>query len=240
MKGGTNLNKKLIEKINKILALGENNPNEEERQSALNKAAELLKEHNLSMEDLIVSKKSDIEEHNIIGDTQKCPQWKTMLVAEITNLFDCYVLLSYPYIEDFNYEKKYMFKIIGYKKDRELAIYFYKHIESWIRTSIFSIRNTGENINSYQYSLGVSIVVIKRLKELYEKKEEVSSNCKDLMVIKKDNVQKHIEDNYNTSKKRVQPKISKRDDYIRGLADGRKVPLHSGILTGNQQQSIDM
>lgn len=86
------VNKNLLEKISKLLALA-NSPNEHEAASAAEKAAELLAQHNLSVADLGQDKDEDITK-GIVDKTGRYVTWKMWILAGIANANGCQAMRS--------------------------------------------------------------------------------------------------------------------------------------------------
>ena len=70
---------KILDKVQKLLKLSES-PNIEESKLAMEKAHQLLKEHNLSISD--IHEKSDLIE-NCFGHSRRIVNWKKSLINAI-------------------------------------------------------------------------------------------------------------------------------------------------------------
>lgn len=83
---------KIIVKIQKLLALAGNNPNEHERKEAMIRAQELLAEH-----DLDIAQVENFKEKIVVGlmlTDIASTQWKGVLLKAACDLYDCKVLTS--------------------------------------------------------------------------------------------------------------------------------------------------
>lgn len=88
------MDKKLIEKIQKLLALSES-CNENEAHSAMLKAQELLVKHKLSMQEVKEYKTNHISiKEKISKVTFKKAKWKVVLAQVIADNFGCYLYLK--------------------------------------------------------------------------------------------------------------------------------------------------
>ena len=77
--------KSIIEKIRRLLALAGNNPNEAERVQAMLKAQRLLEQHDLQMKDV-----SDDEKQAVLLDPHvKTDKWRVMLFSAVALIYDC-------------------------------------------------------------------------------------------------------------------------------------------------------
>lgn len=81
---------KVIDKIRKLLALSGNNPNEHEREQAMQRALEMLAKHNLTMSDVgpIGRDKPQLHLTDIHSD-----RWRMILCSAVAELYYCRVLL---------------------------------------------------------------------------------------------------------------------------------------------------
>jgi hypothetical protein len=90
------MDSKIIDKIGKLLKLAES-PNMEEASSAMEKAHQLLKEHNLQMSD--IHEKSDLKEV-IYGESGRIVTWKKILLNEIAQFNYCTIILSKTHLNN--------------------------------------------------------------------------------------------------------------------------------------------
>lgn len=86
------VNRNLLEKISKLLALA-NSPNEHEAALAAQKAAELLAQHNLCVADLGQDQDEDITK-GIVDKTGRYVTWKMWILAGIAHANGCQAMRS--------------------------------------------------------------------------------------------------------------------------------------------------
>lgn len=86
------VNKSILEKINKLLALA-NSPNENEAAIAAEKAAELLAQYNLTLADIGSDEKEEITE-GIVETTSRYITWKMLVLAGIATANGCEAMRS--------------------------------------------------------------------------------------------------------------------------------------------------
>ena len=85
------MNDKILDRIKKLFALGSNNPNEHEAESAMKMARKLLDKHNLSIFD-----PNEKEEVGIkIEDNLNMP-WTRMVYGAIARLYDVKYIIDKP------------------------------------------------------------------------------------------------------------------------------------------------
>lgn len=84
------MNERILDKIRKVLTLAENNPSEQEAQSALLLAQRLMVENGIAMADLKVSNKVDEEVvSEAAHDMTKTPWWYYELARVLADNFRC-------------------------------------------------------------------------------------------------------------------------------------------------------
>lgn len=97
--------KQIIEKIKKIMALAENNPNENEAIAAAMKAQRLMAEYHIEEKELgeeITESKIDSMECVVSGKTQK---WKLQLAVMLAKNFRCKIYLNNNNVVFYGYEE---------------------------------------------------------------------------------------------------------------------------------------
>lgn len=105
------IDKNVLRKIKKALALSENNPSPEEAQTALLKAQEMMAKHNISMSDIQLGEEDKKEAFHISVNKQNREQWWYGLLASI--IADNFRVFPY-------YRGKTL-TFLGLKEDAELA-----------------------------------------------------------------------------------------------------------------------
>jgi len=233
----------IIAKIIKLMELGneERNSNPHEREAATKKAAQLMAEYALDFADLRNNKPSDdaFAEIDVDGSFVRKVDFESSLAGNIARAFDCKVINTYR-------NGPWQICFVGLKHDLEIAVYFFK----FLRRTMYAMANknvTRENVRpSYgrngrtkidvqqarrNYCYGIVVTIGERLKELYQKREEfIPSDCKALMVVKKDRVEEFFRQKFPS----VIPgrKTALRGDfsaYERGMKDGHSVNLSRPI-----------
>lgn len=113
----------LIDKINKIMALAANNPNEEEAASAAAKAQALLAEYNLTHADLDRAGKQAMSDI-FVNDTCESDNypWRVGLAAAVSQLYFC----GYFYRNMPKYRRQHVF--IGQRHHTDIAKSIFEHL----------------------------------------------------------------------------------------------------------------
>ena len=217
------INKKMIERIKKLLALSES-PNESEAESAALKASELLLKHNLHLTDI---QEYDGEIKEQIAEAGKRRQrWKTELLVSVAELNFCKVFnLRTPTI-------KYETFIVG----QEHNIIITKEMYEYLKSAISRYTKKSNVRNKKSYKLGMSYQLCKRLeKRKLERirKKAKNTSCKDLVVLEYENANKQIHNYYK--KKHPDMKSEKRsnlncnNDFFNGYHDANKISLEDQL-----------
>ena len=97
--------KQIIEKIKKVMALAENNPNENEAIAAALKAQKLMAKFHINEDELgeeLTESKLESMECNVGGKTQK---WKLQLAVVLANNFRCKVYLKNNNVTFYGFEE---------------------------------------------------------------------------------------------------------------------------------------
>lgn len=180
------MNSKIMEKINKLMALG-SSPEKGEASTAMEMAIRLMEENDISYADLDASKLEDelgpIGEETFDKFVTKSPSsWEKLLGKIIANHFDCLYVTTSKYREELYRGKLckiYSPNFIGHEGNRRTAMAMWQ----WLRKKIYE-----EAKIACPYDLkGFCSGVVMKLEEKYplEKKVSASSNSTELVVVNK-------------------------------------------------------
>lgn len=214
----------IINLIMKLLELGsEKNPNENERNSASAKAAQLMADYAIDCMELRKKVLTDntIEEH-IRGLSARYNGWESDLASYISNCFDSKIILRRT-------SEEWIMIFIGNKGDVEIATFFFKYLRRSVGRSSETYHKNKKEQNTFAY--GMTVKIGHRLKELYKQREEfIPSDCKALVVVKKDNVANYIKKNFPRLGSTTAAKVSgSREAYLQGQIAGEKINLSRPI-----------
>ncbi len=220
--------KEMVERVMKLLSLAdsEKNDNLHERESAQRLAAKLMSEYSLDFIDLKAnSKKEDLFIRIDVGGAEGIKvNWEFSLAGSVAKCFDCKCIG--------NSADTWKLCFLGTKSDIEIVVFFFKYLRRTV--GVMSERRYPQIRERNNYAFGMVMTLKDRLEELFAKREEfIPSNCKDLMVIKNDDLQKYVKDQF--------PRISHTrfnigkdaHSYNRGREDGKKVNLSRPISNGS-------
>jgi len=215
---------KVLDKIRKLLALS-SSPNEAEAASALTKAHEMLKKHNLSMVDL-----KDKTEDGIIsfdfGDTGH--NWRMLVINAIAQVNYCRVvrkiISGQANLKRRSYETHIL--VFGKEHNVEAVKVMADYILGAIEKGAKGHYGEGKSIVA-SYKVGFSDAICNRLYTMH-KEEQADPECKAL-VVTADNELNQFMKKMNLVKIKCSHRISSPNGYLAGQVDGRNLSLHNQI-----------
>lgn len=133
---------KLLDKIEKLMKLGAS-PNPAEAAAAINKAQQLMAEHNLNNHDLVANQIGEVE----IRSTQsvsKPKDWEVRLISLVGKSFGCRVLWKKGYSHNADYWGRFI--LVGPKSQLQLAEYAAVYL---IRQLVKARAEFGKSLRGY-------------------------------------------------------------------------------------------
>ena len=212
---------KIISKLEKLIALA-TSPNEFEADRAMEKAAEIMKKHNLTMNDL---EQGEQKSGLCMSDTEmgkRVPVWKTLIYIKVPAIFSCSTLRK-------NTRDGSIMCILGEKEDVELAKHFCNYF--CIAITMYSKLYQG-NKNDFKYAM--TLTITDRLKKMYEK--IVEDNTTALVVIhKKKKIDDYINQMKNVKTRTTRSKSMTKSDYLAGIKAGKNMAINTPIEQQRRQ-----
>ncbi len=216
--------REMIDRVMKLLALGDadKNSNPHERENAQRMAAKLMAEYAIDFADL----KKDAKRENTFArfDVEGAEgikvNWEFSLAGAVARVFDAKVIGSH--------QQNWQLCFMGTKSDLEISIFFFKYLRRTV--GVMSERRYPQTRERNNYAFGMVMTLQERLEELFAKREEfIPADCRALMVIKKDDLQTYVKEQF--------PRISHSSfnfgadshSYHAGRADGKKINLSRPI-----------
>lgn len=185
----------ITEKIRKLLALAGNNPNENERNRAMEMAEKLMAEHNLEMSKIFLGDADKSAIGNFITDISG-DSWERFIGRAVAELYFCKLYLNVQY----NPRKETFCALVGTEINRqiayEMALWLIATIKKEAKDTFFG------KSDQEDFCFGAAQIVEKRAKEIIEnkKREGMAAPTGDqknaLMVLRKDTA-KANDDWYN-------------------------------------------
>lgn len=211
----------IVDKIAKLLSLGNGTSFEGEADTALQKAYKLMHEHNITMADINSSNKDNVlgymGENSIVRYPSK--QWELILVHNIATLFDCTTITTQKYIGN-NHRQKILI-IVGREGNRTTTELMYKWIRSKVEhDSLFKAKGTsGRN----SYCLGVACTVARRIMEI----KKSAPQTDEWGLVPASEVDEWLRKYYpNLIKSRASVNIKDGEAYRKGQSDGKDIGLN--------------
>lgn len=230
------MDKKIIEKLQKLLALSASD-NENEANLAMNKAEELMREHNLSVADVALNGSgADVDSAEVVGLTKSVQVWERQLGGCIAQTFNGKSVY-------YKTGQGWKFTFVAGRTDLEIIVDLYERLRQTIkRMSKAYVRDNAKPFVSPRtlhnsYRLGMLNVIWKRLKQLQqntaptdESRNAYGMTGKELMVVKSRAVEQWMREIFPHIKT-TKTKISRVDPsaYQQGRTDGRNVNLHRSV-----------
>ncbi|MCP4651500.1 MAG: DUF2786 domain-containing protein [PVC group bacterium] len=242
----------IISKIKKCMRLSESG-NEHEAALAASRARELMDKYNLSVSSFEEVDDSPGQKGEI--DRQaKIPPWKQALFSQLSKLYDTVPYFSRGYGEKKTGGKvvsQQIMMVIGYEKDIELVRYTYTFLARTIEKLVVKERNAEKHRygswsrrDSYLFTRsfcsGAVSRIIEKIKEQRDNTLQASVETRDLVICRKDNVKKWVDDNMEFGKTR---KITSSNldsgFYNKGVEAGNNINLNPGVTgSSNSRQEI--
>jgi len=159
------VSKNIIEKIQKLLALGGNNPNENEATNATRMAMDLLAKYNLSMSEIVASDQEDVSHEDFKPGGKSFPTWKTILLNAICRAHFCNLILrpgTGTYI------------IVGKETNRETAKMMFTYLSNVVdfETKQYLKQNCFDRSEGKTYSTAFRNGMVKRLEQRFNEKQQ--------------------------------------------------------------------
>lgn len=228
------MNTKLIEKIQKLLSLGESS-NENEAKAAMLKAQELLVKHKLSMKEVTNLKiyNSKIKE-NVSSISFTKAKWKGTLAFLIAENFGCY-----------NYYKTRRVNTItffGREEDVTVCNIVLQYAIDCIEATIKRIQH--EYIKVGYSTKGVSndyaIGFISGLKEKFEEQRKNNQEWGLVLVKDKEVIELFNQKKFKKSVNTNSTFQGNTDIYYKGIEDGGKFSISDKIAEGENEETLGL
>lgn len=211
----------IVDKISKLLSLGNGTSFAEEADSALQKAYELMHTHNITMAEINSANKDNVlgymGENSILRFPTK--EWEKMLLYQISKLFDCTVIQTQQYIG--NNQRQKIMMIIGREGNRTTTELMYKWIRSKIeKDSILKSQGiSGRN----SYCIGATSTIALRVREM----KASAPHTDEWGIVPASEVDDWLRKYYpNLRTSRCNASVKDRGAYEQGCTDGKEIGLN--------------
>lgn len=189
--------KKILDRINKIMALAKGSSFEGEADTAMKMAQSYMRQYGLSMSDIEFQEELKTEiKHNILEEEspRNIQVWTRMLAGSIAIVFDC------QFVTCKNYKGKGIDKLsfIGYTEDIEMTKVVFHCLYTSIRQ--YSRIHYKRPLDKNSFRLGVCSRLLERVREEKQKDKQESKRYELIIVEKSTHVKKWFEENLNVTK----------------------------------------
>jgi hypothetical protein len=217
---------KVIEKIKKLLSLG-NSDNEHEARLAAERASELLVRHNLSIQD-VKRQDSDYGSH-VVRDGYWCEtedKYVTSIIKAhfFVDVFENVTNERHPTARS----RRRRLTFVGTKENIEIAAYIYHFLMHEFRMlwACYKVKNKANERSRQSYYLGLFNGLHAQLKDRRQSVEKETG----LVVVKDAGLKKYIDNNFGKMKQ-SKASISDRDASARasGFEEGKNLSIRKGL-----------
>lgn len=217
----------ILEKVQKLFALSES-PNEHEAALAAAKAQEILDKENLTLFDLKRLSASDIDSY-FVDEGIRHAAWASHLFVKLSHAYDLRP-----------YHSRGCLKVVGYKQDVDVFQYIHFYLKLVIKILAhkenMKAKQDEDNWNRTKtarfkkaFCFGASDRICHIITEERSKRLSRNVKCTALVVQKKHQIRKWINQNLNL-KDRHTPKSSLDNNaYNKGIEAANSIPLRDGI-----------
>ena len=220
------------EKIKKLLSLSKS-PNENEASLALNKAQELLRKHNLSIEEIYSFTVDNVQEDTVFSG-KRIPSWIGWLASTIADIFEVSTF-TVSHCRRNAYSTRIIqsnVQFVGFEVDIMIAKHCFEYIrrgiESGYQIKKAELKSMGQRVPrgfKNSYALGYINAVEQKVKQLARCKEIIQAEeyVSNLPVIKQNAIERYMQQfHLKETKNNVNIDYT---GYVAGLEDGTKTPI---------------
>lgn len=216
------MNQKIVQRINKLLALT-SSPNENESAKAAEMAFKLMEENGITKSDLTSANLEEdlgkISNENLKYKSQLCT-WEKNLASVIAKYFNCCTYTSSKWHPYKNW-KIYSVGFVGHEANRITAITMYE----WLRKAIQ--KEAAKKFSTYGYQQSYCLGVVLGLYEKYGKSETSDSNETGLVIY--DDVKNWMKNNMTLRDGKSRAVSIYSSVYEKGRADSDKYSLNRQV-----------
>lgn len=235
-------------RLQKLLALSASS-NENEANSAMQKAQALMAKYNLRIADVASDGSgAHVKHQEVVGSTRQKAQWESNLAWRIAECFDGRAIQSS--ISKDSFKNGWKMTFIAGRSDLEIIIDLYERLRKTIpRMSdafVEEQRRLGNRTHAKSlhnsYRQGLVATIYARLKQLQANTRPdplrpvspVGMTGKDLMIVKEKAIDQRLKRLFpRVSRARIPSSVSNGSAFNRGRADGHNVSLHRSVKGGN-------
>lgn len=216
------MNKKIINKLNKIIALSKNNGNEGD--TALIMAEKIMNEYGITHEQLEECRMED--EFGDMGCTClksksiRPKPWETTLAYTIARHFGCISVLEKKCNADTNFKFRFSLKFVGHESNRLTSEILYEWLHKIFMAEAKKLHKSNKYLqDSYLY--GASYALYEKYKN---DMEDVSSKSNSLVVLSA--VERYVNETMDVKNSKSRKHDVSADSFYEGKKLGKSISLN--------------
>lgn len=225
----------ILDRVRKILALAKNNPNQNESETAMRRAQQLMLEHNLTQSDL-----KEPEEY--VVDRGNFPTGK--ILTESRHIFpilrdfffvEMFVTRSRSGYQNFNRKQETTWSFIGKPENIEVAKYVFEYLSRTYRSLYreYLDENYGKSFRSQQYAGAFYSGVASGLSEKLSRDRNTFQEERGLVVVKDPNLMDILNNQENMRKGGKHFYSGNEAAKSSGYEKGKEIQIRHGISEHN-------
>lgn len=221
----------IIEKIAKLLNLANDQDGTPEGENAIAMASKLMAKHRIEMSEVSIKENSGIDQGILQGYADKggWRQWILDISSALSDTFDTKCTFdSYSFELNFYGDKDDVETCLEFLDILQHHVDFYGW-QAYPNERNWRMRN--------QFGEGATTIIKDRLYKIKSAMHrEFNENCRDLVVCKKQKIEKWMEENVVSKKsKRKDTNLTSRKAFMDGVKAGETAPIGRGV---DEQQKI--
>ena len=229
---------KILEKIRKLKEQADSTEFEAEADTAWRLIGQIVAKYQIEeveMEDLPEDKgemgSTEVSAlSNVFGSYNR---WESSLAAATAMVFDCETIRK-------RYNRPWTTVFMGRKRDIDLCIHFFDYLRREVRRSARK-KWKGDSRNQGVYATTMTHRLIERLREAYEAKQNISTDCTAMIHMRRKEAEQFSKEQFPSQKVARQTRgiSGDRAAIVQGYQDGNSIPLSRPISgTGTRQRTI--
>ena len=215
---------KVIQKVQKLLAMAEDTSSPNEALLAANRARKLMDKHQLSKDDIERATGDQFLETTADRKTKTCQTWLRFLVQASAYLNDCRPVLGWDGLK--------LYKFQGFKADAIVAKLTMDYLVDACERALEKSNSHGRSEKNF-FRIGFSEMVLRRaiaVKKEREKSFVSASTGTALVPVKEAMILSHFGVMGKARKTQVrEPSVDEAQAYANGLRTGRHVGLEKQV-----------
>jgi CRISPR/Cas system-associated endoribonuclease Cas2 len=227
--------------IAKLITLANNEgATENESRVAMDRAKKLMAKHSLQEAEVLREKIKQGVDINAVQEDADCYyegkywNWEARLGWKIAPIFECKAIRGYQQYDWDTDDKMRKMHFVGIPNDLALVLYFFDYCQDEIGRHMEAAYPNGGQRKQNSFALGMVERILERLEEFYKRyQEEMSADCTDIVIFKKDAVQKAYDTNFPNAKTTHSSSRPLSSEYLKGRIAGDRVHLSSNLSQVN-------